>query len=64
MFKVYGADLTKAIAEFDTINEAMEYAKKGLRNNGHGRSIKDTEFKMWLYSVHKYNGKVKVVDLR
>ena len=27
-FKVYAADLTKAIAEFDTINEAMEYAKK------------------------------------
>ena len=64
MFKVYGADLTKAIAEFDTINEAMVYAKKGLRNNGHGRSIKDTQFKMWLYKTYKRNGIVKVVDLR
>lgn len=64
MFKVYGADLTKAIAEFDTINEAMVYAKKGLRNNGHGRSIKDNQFKMWLYKTYKRNGIVKVVDLR
>lgn len=64
MFKVYGSDLTKAIAEFDTVNEAMEFAKKGLRNNGHGRSIKDTEFKMWLYKVYKRNGIVKIVDLR
>ena len=64
MFKVYGSDLTKAIAEFDTINEAMVYAKKGLRNNGHGRKIKDTQFRKWLYSVHKFNGKVNVVDLR
>lgn len=64
MFKVYGADLTKAIAEFDTVNEAMEYAKKGLRNDGHGRSIRDTQFKMWLYKVYKRNGIVKVIDLR
>ena len=64
MFKVYGADLTKAIAEFDTVNEAVEYAKKGLRNNGHGRSVKDTEFKMWLYKAYKRNGIVKIVDLR
>ena len=64
MFKVYGADLTKAIAEFDTINEAMVYAKKGLRNNGHGRSIKDTQFKKWLYKTYKRNGIVNVVDLR
>lgn len=63
MFKVYGADLTKALREFDTVNEAMEYAKKGLRNYG-SRRIRDTEFKCWLYSVHKINGKIKVVDLR
>lgn len=64
MFKVYGADLTKEIAKFDTVNEALEYAKKHLRNNGHSRSIRDTELKTWLYSVHKINGKIKVIDLR
>ncbi|MBE6820504.1 MAG: hypothetical protein E7516_05590 [Ruminococcaceae bacterium] len=64
IIKVYGADLTKAIKEFDTVNEAMEYAKKGLRNNGHSRRIKDTELKCWLYSVRKFNGKIIVTDLR
>lgn len=64
MFKVYGADLTKAIAEFDTINEAMIYAKKGLRNTGHGRRIKSTVYKKWLYAVYKSNNEIKIIDLR
>ena len=61
---VYGADLTKAIAEFDTVNEAMVYAKKGLRNNGQARTIRSTEYHKNLYKVRKYNGEIKIVDLR
>ena len=64
MFKVYGADLTKALKEFSTINEAMIYARKNLRNNGHCHSIKSTVYKKWLYSVYKRDNKIKVIDLR
>ena len=63
MFKVYGADLTKAIAEFEEIEDAMIYAKKGLRNNGRSRMIKNVESKKWIYSIYKRNGIVKVLDL-
>lgn len=59
-FGVYGTDLTKAIAEFDTINEAIEYARKGLRNNGHGRTIKSRKYKSVWYTAHKINGEVIV----
>lgn len=59
-FAVYGIDTTKAIAEFDTINEAIEYARKGLRNNGFGRTIKSRKYKEVYYTAHKYNGKVEV----
>jgi hypothetical protein len=64
-FKVYGKDLTKAIAEFDTINEAMAYAKKGLRK-GSSRMIKSSEYKKWLYRVGKnwQTGKIEILDLR
>ena len=63
MFKVYGADLTKAIAEFEEIDAAMIYAKKGLRNNGNSRRIKNAESKKWICSIYKRNGIVKVIDL-
>lgn len=63
MFKVYGADLTRAIAEFNKIEDAMIYAKKGLRNNGNSRRIKNVESKKWICSIYKRNGIVKVVDL-
>lgn len=64
MFKVYGADLTKALKEFDTINEAMIYAKKNLRDNGHGHRIKSTVYKKWMYNVCKRNGEIVINDLR
>ena len=38
---VYGVDITKPIKLFETVNEAMEFAKKNLRNFGRGRMIKD-----------------------
>ena len=63
MFKVYGADLTKAIAEFEKIEDAMIYAKKGLRNNGSSRRIKNVESKKWICSIYKRNGTTKVLDL-
>ena len=63
MFKVYGADLTRAIAEFNKIEDAMIYAKKGLRDNGRSRMIKNAESKKWICSIYKRNGIVKVVDL-
>ena len=63
MFKVYGADLTKAIAEFKEIDDAMIYAKKGLRDNGNSRRIKNAESKKWIYSIYKRNGIIKVLDL-
>ena len=63
MFKVYGADLTKAIAEFEEIEDAMIYAKKGLRNNGRSRMIKNVESKKWICSIYKRNGIIKVLDL-
>ncbi len=58
-FAVYGRDLTKAIAEFDTINEAIEYARKGLREYTR-RTVKSRKYKEVYYSVYKINGKVEV----
>ena len=63
MFKVYGADLTKAIAEFEEIEDAMVYAKKGLRNNGRSRMIKNVKSKKWICSIYKRNEIIKVLDL-
>lgn len=63
MFRVYGADLTKVIAEFEEFDNAVIYAKKGLRNNGNSRRIKNVESKKWICSIYKRNGTVKVVDL-
>ena len=63
MFRVYGADLTKAIAEFDKIEDAIIYAKNGLRNNGNSRSIKNVESKKWICKTYKRNGIIKVLDL-
>ena len=63
MFKVYGADLTKAIAEFEEFGDAMIYAKKGLRNNGRSRRIKNAESKKWICSIYKRNEIIKVLDL-
>ena len=63
MFRVYGADLTKAIAEFEEIEDAMVYAKRGLRNNGNSRSIKNVESKKWICKTYKRNGIIKVLDL-
>lgn len=62
--EVYGADLTKSIAEFDTVNEAMVYAKKGLRNNGQARTIRITEYHKNLYTVRKINGELMILDIR
>ena len=50
--------------EFDTINEAMEFAKKNLRNNGFGKRIRSTVYHKDLYRVAKLNGKIIITDLR
>ena len=63
MFRVYGADLTKAIAEFEEIEDAMVYAKRGLRNNGNSRMVKNAESKKWICKTYKRNGIIKVLDL-
>lgn len=59
-FAVYGTDTTKALAEFDNVNEAIEYARKGLRNNGFGRTIKSRKYKSVYYTARKRDGKVTV----
>ncbi len=59
-FAVYSRDTTKALAEFDTINAAIEYARKGLRNNGCPRTIKSRKYKSVYYTARKRNGKVIV----
>ncbi len=59
-FAVYGRDTTKAVAMFDTINEAIEYARKVVRNNCYGRTIKSLKYREVYYRVWKTNGKVNV----
>ena len=59
-FAVYGTDTTKALAEFDTANETIDFARKHLRDNGWGRTVKSRKYKEVYYQVRKVDGKVKV----
>ena len=59
-FAVYGVDTTQAIAEFDTVNEAIAYARKNLRDNGWGRTVKSRKYKSVWYTARKINGKIVV----
>lgn len=62
-FAVYGADTIVALKEFDTITEAMQFAKKNLRK--HGKTIRSTVYHKNLYKVFKNKfGEIKVIDLR
>lgn len=63
-FAVYGADLTTPLKEFDTINEAMIFAKKNLRK--WSKKIRSTEYHKDLYRVVKDSktGKITIIDLR
>ena len=64
MFKVYSYE-GDVLATFDTVNEAMVYAKKGLRAGGRSRRIKSTVYNKVLYSVRKDgDGKYVILDLR
>ena len=64
-FEVYNSRKPEApLASFDTVNEAMAYAKKGLR--GSSRRIYSTVYKMDLCIVSKSGrtSKYLVCDLR
>lgn len=52
-FAVYGADLTNALNSFDSLNDAIESAKKGLRK--WSKTVKDTKAHKTVYRVHKNN---------
>ena len=59
-FRVYGIDSTSPLAEFDTINEAMVYARKHLRNNGRSHRITSPVYSNIEWSYWKANGQIKV----
>lgn len=62
LFKVYGA--RDGYKEFDTLNEAMIYAKKYLRNNGFSHRIRSTVYHKDLFVVSKVNNEFIIKDLR
>lgn len=62
-YAVYGADLTKALKEYDTFEEAITYARKWVGK--WGKKIRDTELHKKIYEVRKTNnGEIKEKDYR
>ncbi|MBR4152081.1 MAG: hypothetical protein IKT98_03910 [Selenomonadaceae bacterium] len=62
-YAVYGVDTVTALKECDTFEDALAFAKKGLRK--WGKTIKDTELRKTVYKVHKNNnGEVIEKDYR
>ena len=55
-FTVYGVDLTKVLKDFDTFEDARDFARKGLRK--WGKMVKDTTTREWIYKAFKNNNDV------
>lgn len=62
-YAVYGVDTITALKEYDHFEEALGFARKGLRK--WSKTIKDTETHKTLYKIWKNNnGEVTEKDYR